>query len=308
MLPPGTDAVVNVERTHLAEKQVSITGEVRTDDHVVRGGSDLQVGEIILEEGRRVRAQDIAVLASVGIAEVTVVRRPRVAILVTGDELREPGSELGSGQIYSSNGYALSARVQELGADVRLWPIIPDDLGAIHAALQEALAAADLILISGGSSVGRKDLTARALEATAGADIVVCGVAAKPGRPSIVATVGDRLVIGIPGNPFAALVSFAMFGEPALARLLRIAPRHTVPLPNGGMASGRLGASLTSRVGRQEYVLVRLHSGVGEEQIVCPLPPGTGSLSGMSKADGLLVLRPDVVGLDEGEEVMVVIH
>jgi molybdenum cofactor synthesis domain-containing protein len=305
MIPSGADAVVNVERTSTADGHVHIDGPVICGDNIARRAADLGQGEAVLRAGRRLRPHDVGILASLGIPDLLVVRRPRVAVLVTGDELRLPGARLEPGQIYTSNGYALGARVRELGGEAVVWPLIPDDLGVIVATLREALTTAEIILVSGGSSVGVKDLTSSALEATAGTQILVQGVSAKPGRPSIVATVGDRLVVGIPGNPVAAMVSCAMFVEPALEWLLRLDAR-TRELPRSGtQLRARLGADITTCVGRQEYIFVALHAdGMGGWNAL-PVSRSAASLSSMAQADGMVVARPDIERLMAGEGVEV---
>jgi len=307
MIPPGADAVVNVERTRTVAGQVCVEGPVKLGDHISRRASDLPKGAAVLGAGRRLRPQDAAVLASLGLAHVLVMRKPRVAILLTGDELCLPGESLAPGQIYTSNGYALAGQIAQAGGNAVVWPLLPDDLGAIVAAFQEALATADLILISGGSSVGKRDLTAQALEATAGTRLLVEGVAAKPGRPSIVATVGDRLVIGIPGNPMAAMISFAMFGEPALRALLRLSAEETAAPRGGGRLVARLTAPLTSRRGRQEYIPVRLEPAGDRGWGAAPVSGTSAGLAGMVYADGLITVAPEVDCLTAGKEVEVTV-
>ncbi|HWE61409.1 MAG TPA: gephyrin-like molybdotransferase Glp [Chloroflexota bacterium] len=307
MIPPGADAVVNVERTHTAPARVCIQGPVHPADHIVRRASAFCAGAPVLGAGHRLRPQDVAVLASLGLPEVTVVRQPRVAILVTGDELRLPEERLEPGQIYTSNGYALAAQVRLAGGVVALWPLIPDDLHAITAALDEALAQAELVLISGGSSVGTKDLTIQALEATTGAAVLVHGVAARPGRPTIVATVGDRLVIGIPGNPMAAMIAFLMFGHPALELLVRLCPQAAAGTHGGRRLVARLAEDLPSQPGRQEYICVRLEASAEGGVRAVPVRGSSSSLSSMLCSDGLVVVPPQADQFGMGKEVEVTV-
>jgi molybdopterin molybdotransferase len=315
MLPPGSDAVVNVERTETSTPagegvaRVRVAGAVAVGDNVVYRGADLKRGDVVLRPGRRLRPQDVAVLASLGQTEVEVVRRPRVAVLVTGDELRAPGEALEPGQIYNSNAYALAAQVALAGGLPELWPPIPDDLDAVAGALREALARAEVVLVSGGSSVGIKDLTVQALEVIPGTEVIVHGVATRPGRPSILATAGDRLVVGIPGNPVSAIISFEMFGRPALQRLLRLSPEETAVPRGGARLVARLEAPISSTRGRQDYARVSLRAAepgeAGVRWLASPVPGTSAILTSMVFADGLVVVPPEAAQLREGEEVEV---
>lgn len=304
MIPPNADAVVNVERTATVDGRVRVVGPVGLGDNIVRRGEDLRCGETVLEAGRRLRPQDVAVVASLGRTHVTVVRRPRVAVLPTGDELRSPGEDLGPGQIYTSNGYTLAAQVAQAGGQAEVWEPIPDDLAAVTAALREGLTRAEVVLVSGGSSVGVKDLTIPALEALE-AEIVVRGVATKPGRPTIAAIVDDRFVVGIPGNPVAAMIAFDLFGRRALERLLRLSPAELAVPRGGAHLTATLDDEIVSRRGRQDYVRVCLRTdGAGGWRAA--LAPGSSAhLRGMVQGDGLVVVPTAVERIDCGAAVIV---
>ncbi len=304
MIPPGADAVVNVERTEVTARRLRIVGPVPPGDNIVIRAADLALGDVVLRPGRRLRPQDVAVLASLGYPMVEVVRRPRVAILLTGDELRAPGQPLAPGQIYNSNGYALAAQALRLGGQPHIVDTIPDDLAAVTNALRSAVAQAELVLISGGSSVGVKDLTVQALEALPGAEVLVHGVATRPGRPTILAIVSDCLVIGIPGNPVSAMVSFAMFGQPALQRLLRLSAEELAVPRGGAVVQARLEGEITSKRGRQDYARVALRAEAGA-WLARPVPGASSILTSMVFADGLVIVPPNAERLRPGDEVTV---
>lgn len=304
MIPPGADAVVNVERTEVTAGRLRIVGPVPPGDNIVTRAADLAQGDVVLRPGRRLRPQDVAVLASLGYPTVEVVRRPRVAILLTGDELRAPGQPLAPGQIYNSNGYALAAQALRLGGQPHIAETIPDDLAAVTNALRSAVAQAELVLISGGSSVGVKDLTVQALEALSGAEVLVHGVATRPGRPTILATVSDCLVIGIPGNPVSAMVSFAMFGQPALQRLLRLSAEELAVPRGGAVVQARLEGEITSKHGRQDYARVALRAEAGA-WLARPVLGASSILTSMVFADGLVTVPPNAERLRPGDEVTV---
>jgi molybdopterin molybdotransferase len=305
MIPRGADAVINLERTERTDAEIEISGAVDPGDNIVRRGEDVRCGAVALSAGRRLRPQDIGLLASLGHLHVSVRRRPAVAVLTTGDELRAPGDQLGPGQIYDCNAYSLAAQVQDAGGEVRIFRRLPDDADAIAAAVREHLGEAEITLLSGGSSVGTKDLTIDVLRTIPGTDIVVDGVAAKPGRPSIVAIVSERLVIGIPGNPVAAMVAFEMFGYRAVSRLLQIHPQETAVPRSCVRLEAFLETDIPSRLGREDYARVTVRA-AARGGWLATLVQGTSShLSSMVRADGFVVAPVGADGLRAGDLVEV---
>jgi molybdopterin molybdotransferase len=304
MLPQGADGVVMVERTAREDETVLVRQEVGAGDNVVRRGADLRAGDAVLRAGRRLRPQDVAVLASMGIAAVPVRPRPRVAIVSGGDELVSPGALLGPGQIYDSNSYAMAAQVAAWGAEPHIMPHTPDRPEAVRAALREALGQAQIVLLSGGSSVGIKDLTAEAIDAAGQPGVVVHGVAMRPGRPTIVGVVDGVLVIGIPGNPVSAMVACEVFARPAIEALLGQQPARIAGVVGDYAAIGRLAERVGSQVGRQDYVRVRLQA-EADGLAVYPVPGGSGVIRSMVDADGLLVVPPERAAIEAGEQVEV---
>jgi molybdopterin molybdotransferase len=216
-IPDGADAVVPVERVELHDGRVRVP-ETPPGNHVRRAGEDVRAGELVVRSGTTLGPAELAVAASVGRDALACGRRPRVAVLVTGDELVGPGVALGPGQIRDSNTTALAAQAQRAGAEVISREVVPDNLEATTAALGAALEGADVVCVSGGVSVGPHDHVKPALRSL-GVDEQFWGVALKPGKPTWFGTRGQTLVFGLPGNPVSAMVTFHLFVRPALRAL-----------------------------------------------------------------------------------------
>jgi len=309
MMPRGADAMVMVERTMRVEPDgpvlVGVSRPIGAD--IVRRGDDLREGMTVLPAGRRLSPRDIAALASMGLALVPVRARPRVAIISGGDELVTPGTPLGPGQIYDSNSYALAAQTEAWGGVPCIYPRVEDDEDAVLQALQGALRESDVVLVSGGSSVGLKDLTSGAITAAGKPGVVVHGVAMRPGRPTLLGVVDGVYVVGIPGNPVTAMIVSETFVRPAVETLLGVDAIGAAGLPGGAMVYGTLAEPIGSLAGRQDYIRVRLDH-AGDESavsVVRPLPGGSNSIRSMVDADGLLVVPPDRDSLEKGERVAV---
>lgn len=304
MLPAGADGVVMVERTARDGDTVMVRQQTHPGDNIVHRGDDLRAGDVVLRAGRRLRPPDIAALASMGVAMVAARPRPRVAIIAGGDELVDPGTPLAPGQIYDSNSYALAAQVASWGAQPTILPRTPDRPEAVRAALSQATGGAEIVLLSGGSSVGVKDLTAEAIDALGRPGVLVHGVAMRPGRPTIIGLLDSVLVIGIPGNPVSAMVACEVFARPAIEALLGLLPARVAGTIGDYGVSGRLAQPVSSQVGRQDYVRVRLAE-EGTGRAVYPVPGGSAVIRSMVDADGLLVVPPERDALKAGETVEV---
>ena len=219
-LPHGADAVVRVENTELREDHVVVHQEmVREGENVRPIGSDLRAGDVLVAAGTRIGPAEIGLLASLGHAEMRVVRRPRVSVLSTGDELVEPDETPGPGQIRDSNRFSLAVAAQDAGAEVIWSGHAPDDPAALRKLLVERIAASDVVLTSGGVSMGEKDYVKALLDELA--EVHFRRLFMKPGKPLNFATSGDALIFGLPGNPVSALVGFQIFVRSALRALSR---------------------------------------------------------------------------------------
>jgi putative molybdopterin biosynthesis protein len=300
VVPRGADAVVMVEDTRLDGEAVVVTRAVTPGRSVTFAGTDVAQGEVVLRRGDLLTSRETGVLAAMGRDRVLVHTRPRVAILSTGDEIVPPGGPLAAGQIYDSNAVILADAVRECGGVPRTLGIVRDDPAAVQAALTAALEAADVVLLSGGTSKGPHDLNVRALEATlAPPGVVVHGVALKPGKPLCLAVSGRTPVVVLPGFPTSAIFTFHEFVAPVIRAL---AGRGEHP---GERLRARLPFRAASETGRTEYVLVRLTEDDAGALVAYPIGKGSGSVTTWSQADGYFVIPRAVELVDEGEEVEV---
>jgi putative molybdopterin biosynthesis protein len=283
MLPRGADAVVPVEHTDLedAARVVVIRRASVPGGAVSYAGTDMGRGETVLLAGAALTSRETGVLAAIGRARVPVVRRPRVAILSTGDEIVQPGEPMRPGLVYDSNGRILADAVRELGGEPRFLGAFRDDPAALRAALKTALAQSDLVLLSGGTSKGEGDLNHRVV-AELEPGILVHGVALKPGKPICLAAHGSRPVVILPGFPTSAVFTFHEFVAPVLRSLAGLAPdgRETV--------SARLAQKVNSDPGRLEYLLVGLVRDPEGGLSAYPMGKGSGSVTAFSRADGFV--------------------
>jgi putative molybdopterin biosynthesis protein len=300
MLPRGADAVVPVEHTDLEEdgKVALVRRPVVPGAAVSFAGTDIGQGETVLFAGTRLGSRETGVLAAIGRAEVRVVRRPRVAILSTGDEIVQPGEAMRPGLVYDSNARILADAVRELGGEPDFWGAFRDDEATLRDALARALESADLVLLSGGTSKGEGDLNARVVgELEPG--ILVHGVALKPGKPICLAAHQRKPVAVLPGFPTSAVFTFHELVAPVLRRLGGLAPGERVTRP------ARLALRTVSERGRLEYLLVGLAPGEDERLSAWPMGKGSGSVTAFSRADGFVRIERNREILDEDEAVEV---
>jgi len=296
-VPEGADAVVPVERTEAAGDSRVRVGESRPGANIRRAGEDLRRGQGVLVAGAELGPAELGVLSSLGRDRALCARRPRLALLVTGDELAEPGEPLEPGQIYSSNSAALAGQAAQAGAEVTLRAKVPDERDSTRAALAAALDSADVVLVSGGVSVGPHDHVKPALAAL-GVYERFWGVALKPGKPTWFGTRDSKLVFGLPGNPVSAMVCFQLFARPALRAL-----------QGGEPAARRTTARLVTpwkvNPGRTEAVRCRLRPD-GAGLLAEPTgDQGSHRLSSMLGADGLALVGPGEEELPAGTDVTV---
>ena len=300
VLPEGADAVVMVEYTsETMPGMVEVLRPVAPGAGTVRADEDAVAGAALVPAGRPVRAMDLGMLAAAGVTEVAVHARPRVAILSTGDEVVAPSTAtLRPGQVRDAIAPALAGLVLEAGG----WPvpcgIVPDDLPALRAALDTALAQADLVVVSAGSSVGARDATADAIGGLGKPGIFCHGIAVKPGKPTLLAECDGVPVIGLPGNPLSALVVFRLIGAPLVWRLAGCA----TPPPEPSVTAS-LTRAVPSEAGRRDVVQVQLSGGRAE-----PVFGASALLSVLTRADGYLVVPEPATGLDAGSSVSVTLY
>ncbi len=302
-VPKGADAVVMVEFTDPTESQVTVKRSVGAGENVVAAGAEAHRGDVIVQRGTRVRHAVVAVAAAVGRAEVAVHRRPTVAVLATGDELVDINLPPGPNEIRNSNTYSLAAQVYEAGGEARLLPIAPDDAGEIALLLHKGLDA-DLLLLTGGVSMGKYDLVEEVL-ASAGAEFFFTGVAIQPGKPVVFGQVAidgkTRPFFGLPGNPVSTMVTFQLFVRPVLDALSGAMPQ---PLP---FARAALKETLTTKTGLTRFLPGKL-SGTHEKPEVERVHwQGSGDLMAASRSNCYIVVLPDRERLEAGEAVTVLL-
>ncbi|GAC1342120.1 MAG: molybdopterin biosynthesis protein [Acetobacteraceae bacterium] len=286
MLPRGADAVVMVEFTDLLEGEparVAVDRPVAAGTAVAGAGSDIARGETLLRRGRVLTAREIGMLAAVGLGEVPVWRRPLVAIISTGDEIVAPGGPIRLGQVYDSNAAILAASVEDCGGVPVPLGIVRDDTAALAAALGRALQAADVVLLSGGTSKGAGDLAYQAVRGLARPGVIVHGVALKPGKPLCLAVQDGTPVAILPGFPTSAIFTFQTFMAPVIRTLAG------QPAAVAAVVPATLPIRLGSERGRTEYVLVSLMQGASG-LLAYPTAKGSGAVTGFSAADGFFTV------------------
>jgi len=295
-VPRGADAVVMVEDTEFADGFVEVRRAVAPGANLSHAGSDIARGETVLRPGDVLSSRETGILAALGLDRVRVVRRPRVILYSTGDELLVPGEPARDGFVHDSNQRILADAVREAGGDAVERGIVRDDGKALRARLEEGLALGDLVLLSGGTSKGPGDVGYRALEGLAG--ILVHGVALKPGKPVVLAAARGKPVVVLPGFPTSAIFTFHEFVAPWLRA------RAGVPADLVREVEATLPRAMVSDRGRTEYDLVHLVE--GEEGLVAyPLGKGSGSVTTFSRADGFYRIPAEVERLEAGEKVRV---
>jgi molybdopterin molybdotransferase len=304
MLPGAADAVVMVEHTtEEPDGTVAIGHAAKPMQHVMRRGEDAKKGTRIFARGHRIRPADVGALSGIGLAAVDVVRRPRVAVLATGDEIVPPDVTPKPGQVRNVNQYALRALITANGGEPVDFGVLPDREAVLRTALSRALARADLVVMSGGSSVGTKDLTPAVVAAMPRARILVHGIRVKPGKPTLIARAAGKPIIGLPGNPTSALVIFHVFALPLL-RLLGGEPAAAAFAPRR-VAVAELTAPIGSLVGREDWIRVAVEADTEGNLRASPVAGGSGDIVGFVRADGLVRVAPEVDGLPVGSRVLV---
>ena len=297
VIPRGADAVIMIEHTELIEEAGGLVIELRRavapGQFISYGGSDIAQGETLLRRFTLIGSREIGMLAACGFADVEVVRKPKVAVLSTGDELVLPGEKLGPAAIYDSNGAILAAAIVEAGGEPVPFGVFADDETVLEDALRRALAACDMVVLSGGTSKGAGDLSHRIVSKLGAPGILVHGVALKPGKPLCLAVAQGKPIAVLPGFPTSAIFTFHAFVAPV------IRARAGLPPDAAKTVEAKVPMRIPSELGRKEFVLVALIEGK-EGVVAFPSPKGSGSVSAFSQADGFIEVDALASALDAG--------
>ncbi len=301
VIPRGADAVVMIEQTELTAAgtpSIELRRAAAAGQFISYAGSDIARGETLLRRGARIGSREIGMLAASGLAHIDVVRRPKVAVLSTGDELVEPGKALRPGSVYDSNGAIIAAAVAEAGGEPHFMGAFPDDPVALEKAVRAALADNDMVVLSGGTSKGAGDLSHAIVSRLGKPGILVHGVALKPGKPLCLGVIGKKPIVVLPGFPTSAIFTFHAFVAPVIRAFAGLPPEAAETV------NARVPVRIASELGRKEFVLVSLIEG-DEGTIAFPTGKGSGSVTSFSQADGFLEIDALASSLDADSDVKV---
>jgi molybdenum cofactor synthesis domain-containing protein len=300
LIPEGTDAVVMVEDIEQQDSELHVFSPVKANENIMKRGSDIKIGEAVLKKGQLLGSSEIGVLAALGLTKVNVSKIPMVAVLSTGDEVSEAGKPLPPGKIYDINAYSISTAVAESGGKPVYFGVVADDKEALSKALHTALASADMVITSGGVSVGPRDYTPQIVDSLGKPGIIVYGIAVKPGKPTTIGFVDDKPVFSLPGHPTSALLIFYLLARPLIQQL---AGRPVAPMK---MVRAAAGCRMFSAKGRRTFVMVRLMFDKSCRLIAEPVESGaSGAITTLTKADGFVEIPENEQFVDADQEVVV---
>jgi len=302
MLPDGSDSVIMVEYTEIIDKTtIEIYRSVAPGRHVLATGEDIKKGDNILSCGQRLRPQEIGLLAALGKDSVKVYKKPVIGILSTGDEIVPINNIPDKGRIRDINTYTLSSLVQKAGGIPVTYGIVGDDFDALLEKCSIAIAHSDMVLISGGSSVGTRDLTVEVLSSLPGSDIMVHGISISPGKPTILAKTSGKAIWGLPGHVVSAMIVFEIVIRPFIEKISGLSSKYK----KGLRIPALLSRNIPSAQGRIDYMRVRLIEKNGIKWAE-PVLGKSGLISNLTKADGLIEIGINTEGLDKGSKVWVI--
>ncbi|PKM96424.1 MAG: molybdopterin molybdenumtransferase MoeA [Firmicutes bacterium HGW-Firmicutes-1] len=296
MVPRGADGMVMIEYVQkLDEQTILIQKPIAPGENITLIGDDLQEGDMIAPKGKKLSAYDIGLFAATGTYKVQVYNKPKFAILSTGDEIIDYNETQKLGQIREVNGYALNALILQLGGEVIKKVIVRDDFRKLQDELSQAMEQADIVLISGGSSVGTRDYTKQVIESFDGGRVLVHGISIKPGKPTIIGQIDAKLVFGLPGHPAAALMVFHIFVKRYMQKILK-------RVTNTFHVRATLDSNVHSSPGKETYQMVQLIRNDHEWNAI-PLYGKSGMMSLLTRASGYIRISDNQEGLMKGEQV-----
>lgn len=296
-LPEGANAVAMFEYVRELGDEIEVVKAVTPGKNVSRRGEDVKKGDMLLRKGKKVKPQDVALMAALGRGHVSVRRRPKVGIIATGDELVDPGRGLGGAEIYDANSYSISSLVKRDGGMPNLYGIVKDDYHRVKKTVVKALGE-DVVIISGATSVGERDFVPQIVSELG--EVVFHGVAMRPGEPTGAGLAGDKLVFMLPGYPVAAIFAYETFVRPALEKMLGVEEEEGY-----NRVRGRLTRRVASELGRRDYVRVMLKTSENGLLVEPLMAKGSGVITSLVKAKGFVVVPENTEGLEEGTTVVV---
>jgi len=299
-LPEGADAVVMVEDIERIDDQLQVYTAVTPYVNVMKKGSDIKSGETILHARQVLGASEIGALAALGLTKARCFKPPMVAVLSIGDEVTEPGKPLPAGKIFDINAYSLSTAITACGAKPIFFGVVPDDKPSLNKILTAALSSTDIVITSGGVSVGSHDYTPQIVNSLGKPGIVIPGIAVKPGKPTTVAFAQNKPIFSLPGNPAAALLMFHLLARPIIQRLCN---RGTTEMRSIRAAAG---TKLFSAKGRRTFIMVKLVLDVEKNRLLAePTDGASGAITLLTEADGFIEIPENQQYINKDEEVLV---
>ena len=298
MLPEGADGVVMIENTEKLDEITILSNKaVAPGENVIQIGEDISSGELIMEKGTRLRPYEVGVLASMGCTEVKVIKKPRIGIVSTGDEIVNPGKEPSPGEVRDINTYLLQALILESGGEPIIYEFVKDDFDKLKDTIKKAIDECHIVLISGGSSVGKKDETLNVINSFGGSEVLVHGISIKPGKPTIIGKVSEKIVFGLPGHPLACALIYKIFVNKYINKITGYKETNYPTLCE-------FEINYHKAKGREEYLPVIIKS-TNNKRIAQPVFSKSGLITGFSKAWGYIKIDKNLEGLVAGQIVEV---
>lgn len=299
MIPAGADGVVMLEYVdELDDITIAVHRPSAPGEGMITIGEDLKQGDLILKHGRKIKPQDIGALAAVGITKIKVFEKPKIAVISTGDEIVEPAENIPFGRIRDINTYALAGLATELGGEITYKGVVPDDFQGLRDRLSSLLPENHIVIISGGSSVGQKDVTARVIDSLGVPGTFVHGVAVKPGKPTIIGRSKNTALFGLPGHPVSAIIIFKIFIEYLINKL------NYQEQPEKFTVTAITDSNIHSAPGKETFQMVVL-AGENGDYVAKPIYGKSGAISLLTRAQGYIKIEHNKEGLKKGEKVQV---
>lgn len=294
MIPKGANAVIMIENTEkMDENTLLVQKPVRIQENIIKRGEDIKEGDVVIERGRKLNPAHIGALASLGISKVQVFKKPKVFIISTGDEIIGIEDKLEFGKIRDINSYSLKAQSKKAGLEVVGNVVVKDDFAQLKEAISYGVEISDIVLLSGGSSVGERDFTKEAIKYLGGKGILAHGISIKPGKPTLIANAKGKLVVGLPGHPVSAITVFTAVVEPFIEKLYSL---NTIK----PTIFAQMTANFPSAPGKDTYVFVNIKKEEGK-YYATPKFGKSGMITNLSKADGYIVIKIHEEGVNKGD-------